>query len=544
MTRKRQGRAGIFKGAAQARHSRTMPVDPPSALAALQGVVYDWDIASDTLSWGPNASELLGIAPDSLPRTGAAFAHLIEPGSGLLDRNRIFTDEASETTYDLRYALRFGPDHVTMVQDMGRRRPDGRRGPGSVRGLLRADRAARDLLPGAIKTRSALLLRLNDDIAEALRFSHTVTLILGSVDSEDDADAMEEVARLVRPMMRRRDHFTILAPNRFALALTSCLAWDAMSAMKRLAGLVASRPLQVHLGAACAPDHAFEATGLLRLAEQALETAAAGPEKAVLHDPRKTHARPASATADPLDIVRALNERRLTLALQPVVDARTREPALAQACLSLPSTQGGPDTLGAVPVFDEADLSLLVDGRMLELSADHLARHADSRIILPIAPATFKDDEWLTMLAAHLGARPGIESRLMIEIPEAILSDPGATRGRLDAMKALGIGTVLSGFGSGYASFAHLRNLPIDLIKIDGIFIQSLKRSTDDRLFVHRLIDIALHLGIATAADWVDDEPTAQKLAEWGVDYLQGGLPGEAEPVPLPRLMPQRAKRA
>ena len=133
------------------------------------------------------------------------------------------------------------------------------------------------------------------------------------------------------------------------------------------------------------------------------------------------------------------------------------------------------------------------------------------------------------MLAAHLGARPGIESRLVIGVPEAALRSMPATRGRLDAMKALGVGTALCGFGTGFATCKHLRGLPLDMVRIGGPFVQNAGRSTDDRLFLRALIEVAQHLGIATVAEWVEDEETARLLAGWGVDYLQGAACGPAE---------------
>jgi EAL domain-containing protein (putative c-di-GMP-specific phosphodiesterase class I) len=125
------------------------------------------------------------------------------------------------------------------------------------------------------------------------------------------------------------------------------------------------------------------------------------------------------------------------------------------------------------------------------------------------------------MLAAHLGARSGIESRLIVEVPEAALVVCRKTLGRLHAMKALGVGLALTGFGTGYVSSAQLRTLPVDLLKIDGAFVQNLSRSPDDRFFVRALVDLAHHLGIATVAEWVEDEETARMLAGWGVDFLQ-----------------------
>jgi EAL domain-containing protein (putative c-di-GMP-specific phosphodiesterase class I) len=146
---------------------------------------------------------------------------------------------------------------------------------------------------------------------------------------------------------------------------------------------------------------------------------------------------------------------------------------------------------------------------------------------LNLSILTLERADWLGILASHLGARPGIASRLVIEITEtAAVRDPAATRARLNAMKALGVGIALDDFGAGHTSFKHLRSFPVDLLKIDGAFVQNLARSADDRFFVRTLVDLAQHLGIATVAEWVEDEATAQLLGEWGVDYLQGTLCG------------------
>ncbi|NIX75107.1 EAL domain-containing protein [Microvirga terricola] len=521
MTTRRHGRAGIFKGASRTSRKRQAPTGPQSALTALGGIAYRWDTATDVLTWGPNAAALFGLGATALPRTGHALSQMVEPGSGP-DRE---TDPTG--SYDIRYALRFGPDHVVMVQDSGRRQEAASGGSALVRGVMRIDprAGARDLLPASINARSALLTRLQDDINEALRFSHSCALIVGTLD--DESDAMEDMARAARPLMRRRDHLTVLAPNSFALVLTTCPASDAGSAMKRLGQLLESYP-HLRLGAACAPEHSFDAPALLRAAEQALDEACSRNAPAILHDPRKYTRGPAPALRHaPYDLIAAVNDRRVTLATRPMADAHSRQTALLQAGPALVASDGRLIHLGPTPLLAEANLALLVDGRMLELAAQYLVRHPDERLVLPIADATFHDGEWLTMLAAHLGARPGIASRLMIEISETAVIDSGPARGRLDAMKALGIGLALGGFGVGHVTATHLQILPFDLLKVDGVFSQCLKRSTDDRLFVSTLVDLAHHLGMATAAEWVDDDETAHLLQSLGVDYLQGGAFGD-----------------
>lgn len=568
MATRRQGRAGFFGGASRAgRRASGAPGAP------LAGVTYVLDCASDTLTWGPHAARAFGLAPADLPATGRAFARLAEPGGGPFRDEVIagqgYGEASGETlgkrlggSYDTRYALRFGADRVVMVQDAGRWQPDGEGRPALLRGQLRLDPSASapELLPAAVRARSELLCQIQHAINEALRLSHTCTLIAGAC--ADDGSGMDRLGARLRPMMRRHDRFAALGPGRFVLTLTNCSAGEAVQAMARLARLLEGSIFEgsdsegsdsgasLHLGAACSPDHTFQAVKLLRFAEQALDEGIACGQRARLHESLYGSAVPAAAQPA-VDVVAALNERRLVLACRPVADAQSRAPALLQAAAALPGPGGRPVPLGPLPALEDANLSLLVDGRMLELAADRLAADPEARLILPVARATLLDAEWLPLLAAHLGARPGIGSRLLIEVPETALGTARAW-GRLDAMRAVGIGIVLSGFGVGHAigdamgdaSLTAGRSLPVDLLKIDGVFIQPLGRSTDDRLFVRRLVGMAQRLGVATAAEWVDDERTARLLADWGVDYLEGSLFGELTVPDRPSAVHETERRA
>jgi len=142
-----------------------------------------------------------------------------------------------------------------------------------------------------------------------------------------------------------------------------------------------------------------------------------------------------------------------------------------------------------------------------------------------VSPDSATDPDWWAALGSHLRSRPGLAQRLIIEITEtAAIQDIGETAGFVTRAKDLGCRIAIDDFGAGYTSFRNLRALGVDIIKIDGAFVQTLTRSEDDRVFVRTLIELGRSLGLKTVAEWVQDEQAASMLAGWGCDYLQGAL--------------------
>ena len=89
-------------------------------------------------------------------------------------------------------------------------------------------------------------------------------------------------------------------------------------------------------------------------------------------------------------------------------------------------------------------------------------------------------------------------------------------------MKDLGCRIAIDDFGAGYTSFRNLRKLGVDILKIDGAFVQNLMRSDDDRAFVQTLIDLAQRLGLKTVAEWVQDEASAAAARGLGLRLSAG----------------------
>ena len=127
------------------------------------------------------------------------------------------------------------------------------------------------------------------------------------------------------------------------------------------------------------------------------------------------------------------------------------------------------------------------------------------------------------------GADP---SRLVFEMTEREGHADFRGVGRLvSRLRETGCSCALDDFGAGYGGFRHLKEIPFDLIKIDGTFIEGLAQNEVDQAVVHSIVNTAKVAGRKTVAEFVSDQPGFDLLREWGVDYAQGFYLDE--PVPI-----------
>jgi EAL domain-containing protein (putative c-di-GMP-specific phosphodiesterase class I) len=112
---------------------------------------------------------------------------------------------------------------------------------------------------------------------------------------------------------------------------------------------------------------------------------------------------------------------------------------------------------------------------------------------------------------------------LKIEITESsIMADPAHALAIMSMLQSMGVRLSVDDFGTGYSSLTHLRELPIDEIKIDKSFVIGMKSSEADAAIVRTVIDLAHNLGKQVCAEGVEDAETLQRLKEMGCDLAQG----------------------
>ena len=139
---------------------------------------------------------------------------------------------------------------------------------------------------------------------------------------------------------------------------------------------------------------------------------------------------------------------------------------------------------------------------------------------LSIADPGFAEE----LIAAASGVLPG---RLLVELTEtAEIDDIPAAAARIARLRAAGTPVCLDDFGAGSASFRYLRDLRVDMVKIDGAYVQAAARGAQGRAFVASMRALATSTGAETIAEMVETEAEAALMGELGVQYGQGWLFG------------------
>ena len=170
----------------------------------------------------------------------------------------------------------------------------------------------------------------------------------------------------------------------------------------------------------------------------------------------------------------------------------------------------------------------------LEANYDYLKR--TQFVCMNISGASLNDERFIEDAFAMLAQYVHAAGRLCIEITESVaLHDLENTRRFIDGVRGYGAKVALDDFGAGYTSFSYLKELPADLLKIDGSFILGVTGHPANLAIVEAIVSLAKNLGMKCLAEWAEDAETVEALAEVGVDYIQGYA--VARPQPPNRIL-------
>ncbi|MEM6107018.1 bifunctional diguanylate cyclase/phosphodiesterase [Mycobacterium sp. 050272] len=250
------------------------------------------------------------------------------------------------------------------------------------------------------------------------------------------------------------------------------------------------------------------------------------------------------------ELRRAIDDRLLTLLYQPKFDMATGSVCGAEALVRWEHPELGTLEPGEfLPLVRDHGLmdavTDLVLSRAVADASDWYAAGADIPVAINLWAPSLDEDALPDRIMAMLEARGMSPSSLTVEITEDLLvADLAKARAVLDRLRESGIRVAIDDFGSGYASLTYLRELPIDDVKLDRLFIAPILHDERAATIVRSVIELTTKFGIASIAEGVGDAETALRLREYGCDAVQGNF--FCPPVPASEIpqVPQNATLA
>ncbi len=232
------------------------------------------------------------------------------------------------------------------------------------------------------------------------------------------------------------------------------------------------------------------------------------------------------------DIKKALNENSFTLFCQKIISLQENHshPQFYELLIRLKSESGELiPPMAFLPAAERYDLMQDIDkwvvGHALETIDKYCCKAGFEQLLLSInlSGQSLGNKNFHDYVSNKILSSKCKPEHLCFEITEtAIISNMSKAIDFIHSLKQLGCKFALDDFGNGLSSFAYLKNLPVNFLKIDGGFVRNICHDKTDYAFVEAIHKIGTVMNIRTIAEYVENEDTLQLLKETGIDYAQG----------------------
>lgn len=421
--------------------------------------------------------------------------------------------------------------------------------------------AYHDALTG-LPNRRLLMERLERGLANSARTGHYGALLLMDLDhfknvndtlGHDQGDRLlQEVAdRLIR-RQRQRDTVARLGGDEFVLLLTDVGASEAEASLNT--GRFCDELIH-HL---CAPfqlerasvstspsvgavlfqgDHVRPAELIKRADISLYEAKGSGRKRVRFFDPSVQQAFEAQLAIE-ADLGQALALQQFELFCQPIVDASGATVAQEALLRWRHPVRGLVPPNDFISILERTGLILPVGQWVIEQACALLNQwqgdpaRAHWQLAVNVSPKQLQQTAFVDQVRTAMRRYQVAHSKLKLEITESSLQDDvPQTIEKMRALQAQGVCFALDDFGTGYSSLSLLRNLPIQIIKIDRSFVRHIDSDDKDAAIARTILNLATNVGLDIVAEGVETQAQFTTLKELGCPLFQGYLFGRPQPV-------------
>ena len=354
---------------------------------------------------------------------------------------------------------------------------------------------------------------------------------------------LQDLAKRLRRVLRTSDIVSRLGGDEFAVLLTDLATGAAAESVAQQLLMTLQEPVQLRglginlkasIGLALYPLDGRDVDSLMKRADIAMYRAKA-EQRGFSHYTQNEDPYSADRLALIEALRRAIERDELVLHYQPKVDLDTRRLVGVEALVRWPDPGRG--FIPPAEFISLAEHTGLIRGltRVVLRRALREIREApvqNATVAVNISVHDLLDPQFPAEIGEQLRAAGLPADRLVLEVTEgAIMADPGHARLVLNELHQTGVQIALDDFGTGYSSLTHLRQLPVNEIKIDRSFVGQMLKEQSDRVIVESIIGLAHNLGLRVVAEGVETQESWERLAALRCDSAQGLLISPGLPI-------------
>ena len=366
-------------------------------------------------------------------------------------------------------------------------------------------------------------------------------------------ELLRQLAAHIQANISRRDISARIGGDEFAIILRDCGIDDGINVARRLQEAVQSHkfvwqngvfPVTLAMGAVPLTLQSGDSHAVLAAADDACHMAKeeGGNKISIYHAEDTTFQRRRGETEWITKINKAADENRFILYYQPIVPLNPASGLgnKAEILVRLVNEDGSIARPGDfIPAAERYNLMPLIDRWVVRNSMkayrhllDKGAEVAKGLVSVNLSGPSILDQELIEIIISQVKEYDLDPSCFCFEITEtAAIQNLTSAIHFMKKLKDVGFTFALDDFGSGFSSFGYLSNLPVDYLKIDGSFVQTIDESLISYAMVESINAIGHVMGIRTIAEFVKNKAIMKRLVDIGVDYAQGYE--IAEPAPL-----------
>ncbi|MFC1460434.1 EAL domain-containing protein [Microvirga arabica] len=522
------------------------------ALKAAHMIAWEFNPQSGTTTRSDNSLALLGITPgvdrtfmtgihpDDHERVDGFLQEICSNGASSIECRYVLP--SGETRWLRARGEQAGPDRIVGVTfDISEQKE-------AEAEIWHS--ANHDALTG-LPNRTLFQHRLDAALDHARQNGTSVSLLLIDLDDfkdindtlgHDAGDALlQETARRLSTMVRGCDTVARIGGDEFAVLVVDPLKLENATRLGALIAEALRQPFiyqkrtlisRVSIGIAAYPDHDGNPAELIKDSDIAMYQAKSqGRNRVITYSPEMRNVIEQRVSLG-RGMREAISNDEIAPFYQPKICLTTGEIVGLEALARWQHPKDGiltPGYFGAV--FEDHDIAASIGKKLITKVAADVRGWLDQdllvgRVALNLSPAEFSQTGIVDNLLRSLDRLRVPASFFEVEVTETVLLGRNSDNvsSALAQFRQHGIQIALDDFGTGYASLTHLKQFPVDHIKIDRSFVRDLEQDSDDEAIIAAVISLGKSLQLQVTAEGVETHGQARRLRELGCDHAQGFL--------------------